>query len=352
MAAFKDLVEPSAIVIILTLGALLNKRSGIRSRSPTSSPLLRRRSISPTSTTADPAWIKQRLPDNTKFEDNLTSRILSAFPFLVEILYWNLTYWVYQLARAATAVSIVGNEQIWNQSRSHALAILSFEKKIGLAVEKPIQQWTLESAPRLMSVYAKIYYSHIIVSVAFYVYAYTYFRRESFQRIRRTLAACNLVAFIILSAYRVMPPRLLPERYGFVDVLHPSDGSSGSAWTHNRFQLTIAAMPSLHFGMASFVAYCLMRFSPHKYLQAFAAVWPTAMLCTILATANHFLLDAMVGALVPVVAWRINKVFLVFRPVEEWLFWLAKTAKPRTADQDPPAYRAMQKRQDEEERLH
>ena len=81
-------------MIILTLGALLNKRSGIRSRSPTSSPLLRRRSISPTSTTADPAWIKQRLPDNTKFEDNLTSRILSAFPFLVEILYWNLTYWV------------------------------------------------------------------------------------------------------------------------------------------------------------------------------------------------------------------------------------------------------------------
>lgn len=256
---------------------------------------------------------------------------------------------VYQLARAFSALSIAGNDRVWDASRSHALSILASEQRLGVAIEKEIQQWTLKCAPWLMSVYAKIYYSHIVVSVAFYVYAYTYFKRDSFQCIRRTLAACNLVAFLILSAYRVMPPRLLPARYGFVDVLHPADGSSGSAWTHNRFQLTIAAMPSLHFGMAGFVAYCLMRYSPHRYLQAFAPLWPTVMLCTILATANHFLLDAVVGAFVPVVAWRINSMFLLFRPVEEWLFWLARTMKPSTADQDPPAYKRMHKWHDEEE---
>ena len=201
-----------------------------------------------------------------------------------------------------------------------------------------------------MSIFAKIYYSHIIVTVAFYVYAYTYFKRESFQRIRRSLAACNLIAFVILSVYRVMPPRLLPDRYGFVDVLHPSDGSSGSAWTHNRFQLTIAAMPSLHFGMAGFVAYCLMRFSPHRYLQAFAILWPLAMMLTILATANHFLLDAFVGALIPVLAWRINAIFLVLRPFEEWLFWLARTMKPRSADQEPLAYQRARKWLEDEDR--
>jgi hypothetical protein len=199
-----------------------------------------------------------------------------------------------------------------------------------------------------MSVFAKIYYSHIIVTVAFYVYAYTYFKREPFQRMRRSLAACNLIAFIILTAYRVMPPRLLPRSYGFVDVLHPDDGSSGSTWTHNRFQLTIAAMPSLHFGMAGFVTYCLIRFSPHRYLQAFALLWPVAMLLTILATANHFLLDAFVGALVPIIAWRINGMFLVLRPLEEWMFWLLRTMKPLSADQDPPAHRRARKRMQNE----
>jgi hypothetical protein len=228
---------------------------------------------------------------------------------------------------------------------------LTFEEHYGIAIEKPLQEWTFESAPWLMNIYAKIYYSHIIVSVAFIVYAYTYFKRDSFQHVRRTIAACNLLAFTILSSYRVMPPRLLPSRYGFVDVLHPADGNSGSAWTHNRFQLTIAAMPSLHFGMAGFIAYCCIRFSPHRYLRALVALWPVAMLLTILATANHFLLDAIVGALIPIVAWRINGMFIVLRPVEEWMLWLARTMKPAIADHDPPAYRYAQKWLDEEERL-
>jgi hypothetical protein len=246
---------------------------------------------------------------------------------------------------------IAHKESAWDAARSHALAILTFEKHLGLAIEKPIQEWTLESAPWLMGLYATIYYSHIIVSVAFIVYAYAYFKRESFQNIRRTIAACNLIAFIILSSYRVMPPRLLPKRYGFVDILHPANGDSGSAWTHNRFQLTIAAMPSLHFGMAGFIAYCLIRFAPHRALRAFAALWPVAMLVTILATANHFLLDALIGAVIPLIAWRINGMFLALRPAEEWLFWIARTMKPVTADMDPPAYKRIEKWLGEEERL-
>lgn len=198
-----------------------------------------------------------------------------------------------------------------------------------------------------MSVYAIVYYSHIIVFTAFYVYAYSYIKRASFQTMRRTWAAINLVAFVVMSVYRVMPPRLLPERYGFVDVLHPEDGSSGSAWTHNKFQLTIAAMPSMHFGMAGFIAYSLLRFSPHRFLCVLAVLWPMAILCTILATANHFLLDAFVGALVVVVAWNINEVFLLLCPCEEWLFWLARTMKPLGADQDPPSCQRLQLGQEE-----
>jgi hypothetical protein len=203
----------------------------------------------------------------------------------------------------------------------------------------------------MMNVFATIYYSHIIVLVGFVVYSYTYFKRESFQTIRRSLAACNLIAFIILSSYRVMPPRMLPKEYGFIDILHPASGDSGSSWTHNRFQLTIAAMPSLHFGMAGFIAYCLSRYSPHRPLRIFAALWPVAMLSTILATANHFVLDAMIGAFIPIIAWRINTIFLVFRPAEEWLLWLARTMKPLVADQDPPAYKRARKLLEDEERL-
>ena len=187
-----------------------------------------------------------------------------------------------------------------------------------------------------MQILACIYYSHIIISTAFIVYTYTFLPRARFQQIRRTMATCNFLAFTVLTMYRTMPPRLLPKRFGFVDILHPSaNDDAGSVWSHNKFQLTIAAMPSLHFGMSAFIAYSLLRWAPHAWVRGLAVLWPVAMLLTILATANHFLLDAVVGVLVPVVAWQISDVLLLLRPMEEWVFWVLRTKKPETADQDP-----------------
>jgi len=41
---------------------------------------------------------------------------------------------------------------------------------------------------------------------------------------------------------------------------------------------------------------------------------------TIVATANHFLTDAFIGALVPLLGWRINRVVLVLKPIQDYIF--------------------------------
>lgn len=63
---------------------------------------------------------------------------------------------------------------------------------------------------------------------------------------RRTLALCNLLAFVVFTAWPCMPPRLLSDpnirgpagtearSYGFVDTVHGRGGES-SVWTQNRF---------------------------------------------------------------------------------------------------------------------
>lgn len=56
------------------------------------------------------------------------------------------------------------------------------------------------------------------------------------------------------------------------------------------------------------------------------------MLVTIVGTANHFVLDAVVGAMVVALGWRINEIMLVLRPAEEWLLWLLRTERPKTAE--------------------
>jgi hypothetical protein len=82
-----------------------------------------------------------------------------------------------------------------------------------------------------MTLLGVIYYSHNILSVAYLGYMYT-FRPDVFPTIRRTMAVCNVIAFVIMIAYSVAPPRLLPEEYGFVDVLHV--GQKESVEIQNR----------------------------------------------------------------------------------------------------------------------
>jgi hypothetical protein len=137
----------------------------------------------------------------------------------------------------------------------------------------------------------------------------------------------NVIAFVILSLWRCTPPRLLPEEYGFVDVLHRRD--SGSAWTRNKFQLTIAAMPSLHFGNSVFIASCVVGYSPHAFLRVMAVLWPVMMGWTVIATANHFVLDMVVGVVVVGSAYYVNWVMLMLLPVERVLFRLVRLEKPR-----------------------
>ena len=180
-----------------------------------------------------------------------------------------------------------------------------------------------------MEILARVYYSHIVVGVVFYVYCYTCLTRSQYQNIRRTLALENVIAFAILSLWRCAPPRLLPEEYGFADILHRNH--SGSAWTQNKFQLTIAAMPSLHFGNSVLIAFCLVKFSPHWLFRVIAPIWPMMMGLTIVATANHFLLDAVVGVLVIATAYRLNRAILILLPFEKFLFRVLRLQKPRSA---------------------
>lgn len=67
-----------------------------------------------------------------------------------------------------------------------------------------------------------------------------------YQARRRTMAVCNLLAFIVFTLWPCMPPRLLSDTsvlgpsgdfarsFGFVDTVH-GVGGTGSVWTENRF---------------------------------------------------------------------------------------------------------------------
>lgn len=56
--------------------------------------------------------------------------------------------------------------------------------------------------------------------------------------------------------------------------------------------------------------------------------YPTIILIAIIATANHFILDAVAGACVCGIAWVGNRVLLNLLPLEDYFLWCVRIHKP------------------------
>lgn len=60
-------------------------------------------------------------------------------------------------------------------------------------------------------------------------------------------------------------------------------------------------------------------------------LYPFVILVAIVATANHFILDAIAGALVCALGWYSNGVLLNLLPVEDYFLWLVRIQKPESS---------------------
>jgi hypothetical protein len=69
--------------------------------------------------------------------------------------------------------------------------------------------------------------------------------------------------------------------------------------------------------------------SPRRLLCLFLGIaYPTIILIAIVATANHFILDAVAGAIVCGCAWTGNGVLLNLLPLEDYFLWCVRIHKP------------------------
>lgn len=338
--------------------------SGSRSSSPSfaghEQPTLRRRKLN--------IFGYQRIvetPNTLVFKDRFLSRVLQKFPFLVEAWYWLQIYWVYQVGRAITALTLV--EGTVNVARRHALQLIHIEQSLLIFWEVDFQKWFL-ARPTLLHWINRTYsFIHIPGTILFLVVLYylttTRKRRVLAGRIqsdnvaagpalyearRRTMATCNLIAFIIFTLWPCMPPRLLSDpnydgpdaaeakSFGFVDTVHSGTGES-SVWTTNKFCNQYAAMPSLHFGYSLLVGLTIATLPitglrPNSWKRITIVVcgmsYPALILTAIVATANHFILDAVAGAIVCAIAWNGNGILLNLCIFEDYFLSLCRIHKP------------------------
>ena len=90
---------------------------------------------------------------------------------------------------------------------------------------------------------------------------------------------------------------------GFSDTVTSSTGLDLSSDLLGALYNPFAAVPSLHFGYALIVGAVLFVIAERRAWRVAGALYPAAMLLIIVATGNHFIVDAALGGLVVAVGW-------------------------------------------------
>ncbi|HJQ47700.1 MAG TPA: phosphatase PAP2 family protein [Amycolatopsis sp.] len=178
-------------------------------------------------------------------------------------------------------------------------SILGFERALHLDFELPMNRWL--AGQTWLRTLANYEYAITYVVSALVLLLWVYRRHPGqYRRVRTSFIWVNVLALACFWLFPVAPPRML-EGAGIVDTVRLGHtwGSWGSPMVDNANQL--AAMPSLHVGWALWVSVVLARISGGRLVQGVSAVHVAVTLAVILATGNHYWLDA-VGAVVVVAA--------------------------------------------------
>ncbi|MET9557024.1 phosphatase PAP2 family protein [Streptomyces sp. NPDC006645] len=204
-----------------------------------------------------------------------------------EILLIAVSYWIYSLVRNAVpeqkAEALRNADWIWHAERTLGL---NFEEAVNHAVNSVT--WLV--------VAMNYYYAtlHFIVTIAVLVWLY---RRHPgrYAASRLILFATTAVALLGYYLYPLAPPRLMPGGH-FIDTVqvHETWGSMASG-NFKAVSNQYAAMPSMHIGWSLWCGLTIFALAKAPWAKILGLLYPTATLIVIVATANHFWLDAVGG---------------------------------------------------------
>jgi hypothetical protein len=186
--------------------------------------------------------------------------------------------------------ALVGNERGRRQAAENARRVCELEERLGLHVEPAIQQLLLPRK-RLLRVLNVSYVTlNVVLTVGWLMLLYR--RRDpEFHRYRRAAALSLVGACPVFLLFPCDPPRALD---GFVDTV--SDVLDMDSGIVVRLYNPIAAMPSIHCAFAVVTGAAIAQTARSPLVRTAGRVYPAAVFGTVLATANHYVLDGIAGS--------------------------------------------------------
>jgi hypothetical protein len=198
------------------------------------------------------------------------------------------------------------------QATTNAHRLIRVERWFGLFHEANIQHWFLHYRELIRlsdDYYGTIHFVAVIAVLALLFFRYPY----RYRLWRNTLAIATGLALIGFSFFPVLPPRLLPAGYHFVDTLRVVGGLwSFSSGPVSDVSNQYAAMPSLHTTWSAWCAIALIPLIRPLWGKILVALYPVATIFCIIVTANHYFADVIAGLVL------LGVSYLVARAISTW----------------------------------
>jgi hypothetical protein len=197
--------------------------------------------------------------------------------------------------------SLVVNDRGRERAARNAERVAALERRLGIDIEPHVQQLLLPRV-RLLAV---LNVSYVTLNVGLTVgwLALLFRRRDpSFHRYRRAALLSILCACPVFHRFPCAPPRATD---GFVDTVRDVlDLDSGPVvYVYNP----LAAMPSIHLAFGVVTAAAIRETAHSPLVRRAAVLYPPAVFLTVVATANHYVLDGIAGSALALAALRVGK---------------------------------------------
>ncbi len=202
-------------------------------------------------------------------------------------------YLAYDFSRALSQ----GREAV---AMANGIFFMNLEKALGIWWE-PWVQGRVSAVEPVMTVLVWVYqYAHLPIIIGTMMWVFTQ-RREWWTTYRNWFLAMNFVAVLVFALLPTAPPRMIfTSGVADINFLH---GVRSAIFENGLLANPYAAMPSLHFGYALFIGIMLYSLARTRWVRYLGFVYAVVVLVTIVATGNHFIVDAVGGALVVLAAW-------------------------------------------------